>query len=271
MIGSVDKAIQILNCFSQEEPVLGVGEISRLTGFTPSTVSRILSTLEAHAVVEKTEGYGRYQFGCRIYLWGLINKIQNSLVTSARPVMAQLRDETGEEVSLYVVTGNHRTRIERVESRHAIAMVGRVGGRLPLHTGASGQMLLAYMGEAERRVLLENVTLKGYTPKTITDPVALEARLETIRHQGFAVSMEEREPGAFSVVAPVRQAGNQVIASLCVCGPLYRLDRGQLDAIIKTTMAAGARISEKMGYRPGQGSCAASTSREKATKAKPEP
>ncbi len=165
MIGSVDKAIQILNCFSQEEPILGVGEISRLTGFTPSTVSRILSTLEAHAVVEKTEGYGRYQFGCRIYLWGLINKIQNSLVTSARPVMEQLRDETGEEVSLYVVTGNHRTRIERVESRHAIAMVGRVGGRLPLHTGASGQMLLAYMGEAERRALLEKRHPEGLHPQ----------------------------------------------------------------------------------------------------------
>ena len=55
-INSVDKAITILNCFSVEKPVRGVGEIGQITGITPSTVSRLLSTLESRGVVEKLKG-----------------------------------------------------------------------------------------------------------------------------------------------------------------------------------------------------------------------
>ncbi len=43
---SVEKAIAVLNRFSIERQKLGVGEISRLTGCTKDTVSRILATLE---------------------------------------------------------------------------------------------------------------------------------------------------------------------------------------------------------------------------------
>lgn len=57
-INSVDKAITILNCFNAEKPQLGVGEIGQITGFTPSTVSRLLSMLESRGVVEKAEGDG---------------------------------------------------------------------------------------------------------------------------------------------------------------------------------------------------------------------
>ena len=60
-INSVDKAVTILNCFSVEKPVQGVGEIGQITGFTPSTVSRLLSTLESRGVVEKADGYGKYR------------------------------------------------------------------------------------------------------------------------------------------------------------------------------------------------------------------
>jgi len=45
LIKSVEKAVDILSCFTIENPILTVGEITRLTGLNQSTVSRLLATL----------------------------------------------------------------------------------------------------------------------------------------------------------------------------------------------------------------------------------
>lgn len=247
-IQSLDKAITILNCFSAENLVLGVGDISKMTGFTPSNVSRLLSTLEARGVVERAQGYGKYQLGYRIYLWGLLIQKQSNLATFARPVMEKLRDNCGEEVSLYVIDDGYRTCLERVPSKHGIAMFGPLGGKLPLHAGASGQVLLAFMPDAKRKTIVSKGNLERFTERTIIDPDALEEKLKQILAKGYGVSKEEREPGAFSVVAPIRDTSKRVIASLCAAGPLYRLNDARMEAYIKAVLAAADEISKKVGY-----------------------
>lgn len=247
-INSVDKAITVLNCFSIKEPILGVGEISQITGFTTSTVSRLLSTLEARDIVERAEGYGKYQLGYRIYLWGILSQKQNNLATIAKPIMESLRDECEEEISTYVVADNKRVCLERVASKHEIARVGPVGGVFPLHCGASGRVLLAFLPDEKRKEIIENTTLKKFTSNTITDPVKLEKNLKEIRKKGYAISKEEREPGAYSVVAPIRNVNGRVIASLTISGPIYRLSDAQLRSHLKGVMEAAKKISEKLGF-----------------------
>jgi len=106
---------------------MGVGEISQITGYTKSTVSRLLSTFEKHGCVERAGGPGKYRLGYRVYLWGVISCRQNNLIAIAKPVMEQLRDKCGEEVALYVVEGQRRLCVERVASVHEIAKVAPVG------------------------------------------------------------------------------------------------------------------------------------------------
>jgi DNA-binding IclR family transcriptional regulator len=246
-INSVDKAITILNCFSAEKTVLGVGKISKMTGYTPSTVSRLLNTLESRGVVEKAQGYGCYQLGYRAYLWGLLSQKRDNVAIYAHPIMEKLRDKCGEEVSLYIMIDNYRTCLDRIPSRHGLAMTGSIGVKLPLHAGASGQVLLAYLPEEKRRAIIGTKKLKKYASNTLTDPNKLEAKLKTIQEQGYAVSHEEREPGAYSIVAPIREVNGKVIASLSIAGPLYRLDDEQLNINIKDVLAAANQISQKMG------------------------
>lgn len=248
-INSVDKAITILNCFTAENSVLGVGEISAETGYTPSTVSRLLSTMEKRGVVERAGNSRKYQLGYRIYLWGVFSQSHNTLPMFAKPVMERLRDKCGEEVSLYVVSGYHRICIERVPSKHAIAMSGFIGAKLPLHTGASGQVLLAYLPIEKRNEFFKKQSLVRFTKHTIIDRDELEIRLNKIREQGYAISTEEREPGAYSIVAPVWDTKDHIAASLSISGPLYRLSDHQLELNIKEILSAGDRISKKMAHR----------------------
>jgi DNA-binding IclR family transcriptional regulator len=252
-INSVDKAITVLNCFSKQEPILGVGNISKMTGYTPSVVSRMLSTLESRGVVEKAPGHGRYQMGYRIYFWGILSRINNNLVKLAQPFMEELRDKCGEEVSLYIVVDNHRTCLQRVPSKHGIAMTGSIGDRMPLHAGASGQVLLAYMDQKRRQEIIENKTMETYTDKTLVNPIELSAKLDKIREQGYGISLEEREPGAYSIVAPVRDVSGRVIASLSLAGPVYRLDETSLETHTERVRATAGLISRKVGFTPTKG------------------
>jgi DNA-binding IclR family transcriptional regulator len=248
-INSVNKAISILNCFTSDAPVQGVTDISRMTGFTPSTVSRLLSTLESRGVVQKAGGQGKYQLGYQMYLWGLISKDSSNLASIAKPIMQALRDKSGETVALYVLAGNKRTCLARFASKHNIGMVGSLGGEYPLHAGASGRVLMAYVPEKKRKKIIEQAPLKKFTANTVTDPVQLEKKLAEIRKNGYAVSREEREPGGYSIVAPVRNAEGSVIASLCIGGPVFRLSEEQERQYIKSVLEASREISAKMGYR----------------------
>lgn len=251
-IKSVEKAIQIINCFSKESPVLGVGEISQATGYTNSTVSRILSTMNKYGCVEKDTGYGKYRLGYRVYLWGLFSQERINLHTIAKPVIEKLRDKCGEEVSLHKTEGHRRVCLLRADSLHEIARVGTIGDYLPLHAGAAGRLLLAYLPRKRRHNIISRFPLKQFTDLTLTDPEILEKTFKEIRRKGYAISRGEREPNAYSVVAPVWDAGRQVIASLSISGPNFRLTEEQLQFNIRGVLSAAEEISKRLGYKEGQ-------------------
>ncbi|MCX5821972.1 MAG: helix-turn-helix domain-containing protein [Deltaproteobacteria bacterium] len=91
-IKSVEKAVDILSCFTIETPVLTVGEITRLTGLNQSTVSRLLATLALKKCLEQTGPAGQYCLGVKFYQWGSVLRQKANLADLARPVMERLRD-----------------------------------------------------------------------------------------------------------------------------------------------------------------------------------
>jgi DNA-binding IclR family transcriptional regulator len=173
---------------------------------------------------------------------------QNNLVNIARPVMEKLRDKSGEEIALYVIEGDRRICVERVESLHEIAKVGPVGTYYPLHAGASGKVLLAYLPEDQRNAIVGKGRLEKYTALTITDKKKLEKDLKDIRKNGYAISRGEREPDAFSVTAPIWDAGGRVVASISISGPTFRLSDALLKQDIQAIKDASEEISNKLGY-----------------------
>ena len=248
MSKSVEKAIAVLNCFSLERPILGVGKISALTGYTKSTVSRLLTTLQRHGCVERAGGHGKYQLGYRINLWANMGVRQNNLINIAQSVMEKLRDKCGEEIALYVIEGDRRVCVDRVASLHEIANVGPVGTYYPLHAGASGKVLLAYLPEDQRNAIIVKHSLEKFTSLTIKDSNKLDKDLKDIRNKGYAVSRGEREPDAFSVTAPIWDAGGRVVASISISGPNFRLTDKQLKKNINEIRTASREISYKLGY-----------------------
>jgi hypothetical protein len=109
--------------------------------------------------------------------------------------------------------------------------------------------LLAYQPlEALDRLLSR--PLARFTPRTITNPLLLRRELEQVRAQGYAVAQEEYEVELSAAGAAVRDHRGDVVASITVSGPSFRLPAARLPELGSLVRQTADRISARLGHRP---------------------
>jgi IclR family pca regulon transcriptional regulator len=91
-----------------------------------------------------------------------------------------------------------------------------VGSRLPAYCSSMGRVLLASLGEKERRALLDALPREKLTPRTLTSMGELLAAVEKAREDGHAAIDQELELGLRSIAVPVMDAGGRVVAAINV-------------------------------------------------------
>ncbi len=249
---TVLRAISIVNCFSQEHPSLGVREIARRLGLATTTTGRLLTTLHSAGVLARNPGMRTYTLGPRVLAWaGLYTGVLDVRAT-AGPILDRLRRATRESTMLYVLDGDERVCVERLEGPENIRAVVRLGERLPCYAGAGGKVLLAFLPPAEQQAMLARLALVRFTDRTVTNRARLERDLAAIRRQGYATTVGERFPGASAVAAPIFGADGSVIAAVNVSGPNDRFTASRRAECIRRVTRAALAISRAMGYRPTQ-------------------
>ena len=90
--------------------------------------------------------------------------------------------------------------------------------------------------------------LPAFTELTVTKRSELRRELEKVREQGFAVAVDELEEGLTAIAAPIRNAHGDVIASLSVSGPTFRLDEAKTEEVIPRLQDAATEISHRLGW-----------------------
>ncbi|MEX1031387.1 MAG: IclR family transcriptional regulator [Paenibacillaceae bacterium] len=239
-VRAVERALDILLCFTNESD-LGLTELASRVGLHKSTVHRLLASLEGKGFIIRDPASEKYKLGYRV--WELSANLMQSddMSVALLPEMERLRDVVGETISLYVRDGHERIRIQAVQSRQAVRRVAPVGARLPLVVGASSKILVAYADKANQDELLEEISWpEGMNRK------AFVKQLAHILEVGYATSIEEREPGAAAVAAPIYNRTGEVVAALSVSGPANRLTadkmQEQAEIIIESAKLMGRLI-----------------------------
>jgi DNA-binding IclR family transcriptional regulator len=123
-----------------------------------------------------------------------------------------------------------------------------MGLTAPLHVGAPGKALMAFLARDEREHVLATLTLEPLTSETITDLEALRAELDRTRTRGYAVSIGERSPWAAAVAAPIRDRSGQTIVAVSVLGPSHRLTAKVLKELGAQVIKVAREISTALGY-----------------------
>lgn len=249
---TLERAIQLLDCFSKDEPYIGVREAARMTGLSSSSAGRILSSLRDLGILVQDHETRKYALAGKVLAWAEVYSATLDVRRLALPFIQGLQRTTGETVSLYVLEGTNRVCVERLESDQNVRVVARIGRYIPIHAGSAGKLFLAYMSDKEREEVLKQTDLEQMTPYTITDVDKLSHQTEIIKRQGYAISHREWTVDASGVSAPIFNQRGKMIAALTVSGPTQRFSSEKMNRFISACTNTAKQISGLLGYSSAQ-------------------
>lgn len=205
-VGVLDKAVSLLRAVADRP--CGLAELQATTGLPRATAHRLAVALEAHGMLRR-DADGRFDLGHELSTLGRLATERFPLVDLARPLLAALRDDTGESVQMFVREGNHRRCVASLQSAHALRWIVPDGALLPIEVGSAGRVLSGETGD-----------------------------------EGWVESVEEREAGVASVSAPVLDAAGGLLAAVSVSGPIDRMGREPGARFGPAVAATAAAITE---------------------------
>jgi len=240
----VHNVIDVLRCFSTDEPLVGVTEIAQQVGLHKSSVSRLLATLESEGWVEQEPTTRKYQLGL-----GLI-AIAGPLLANlnvrqvAHPYLQQLAADTRETTVLAVWEDSAAVTVEQIVSDRTVKHTSPLGSRYSSTGSATVQIFLSDMTPDAAWALIDSghIRLQTHWTKETT-----RQRLAETRNRGYATNLRETFEDEIGIAAPVYDHHRKVVAAVLIAAPAYRIDDHTTQWLIEQCLATAATISTRMG------------------------
>lgn len=246
---SILKCMELLEMFCKTEQMeLGVSDLSKKVGLSKNQVFRILMTLTGRGYVEQNRATQNYRLGpkvvelCRAFT-------RNATITRfAHRFLEEFRSKVGETVLLGVPNGQKAVCVDLVESPEPVRVVTQIGSPMPYHATALGKAQLAFQDDddVDRRLPKE---LSRHTPKTVVDRKKVMEQLQEIAKNGWALEDEEYLDGVRAIAMPIYDYTPQVVGSVSVAAPSYRMSEGRIRAeILPELKLVALHLSQRLGY-----------------------
>ncbi|HEY4278415.1 MAG TPA: IclR family transcriptional regulator [Conexibacter sp.] len=245
---SNDRAFLLLEHISEHE-FQTLAEIADQVELPRPTTLRFLRALEQRGWISRDDR-ARYSLGPAVIALAHRYLSRTPVLSVAAKPMQELRDELGETISLSALAGTRRICIQEYVSPEPLRHVHEVGSVAPLHAGASGRLLLAYLTpEARAEVLASD--LPELTATTLTDSAALERDCDEIRARGWTISHGEKTRGSVALAVPIDDATTGSVYALAVFAPAVRFDADRnLEMWIAALTQRARQIEEVIGAHP---------------------
>src|SRR3989338_480872 len=127
-MGTVSKALELLNLFTRARPLIGLSDLARLAGVNKATCYRLMTELAVFGPVEQIRKRGGYRLGpgveCRlgpaVLRLAVLREAQVPMRDAAMPVLQALAQATGETAHLSILIGGAlRTLAHAYATAHA--------------------------------------------------------------------------------------------------------------------------------------------------------
>lgn len=220
-LSSIEKALQLLNCFSEKKFQMTAEDLARTTGIPKSSVFRMLATLEEYNYIKRTKTAHKtwYSPGFAFFEKGMMVHRQFNIRDYTRSRMVELRNEWNLNVQLAVQDGHDALYIEQVPSWRPIQLYPAIGRRAPLYAASCPRTLLAYMEESERNAILSKAKWTKFTPATPAGIEETEKAIQQIIETGYSISRGELIGGTTGIAVPIFEpVSNHILAALSIAG-----------------------------------------------------
>lgn len=245
-VAVLDKVMAIMHAYRRGESRLQPRTVAERTGISLPTVYRLMNAMELHQLLERNGS--AFRPGVAMLHLGATAADTLDLRQAVLPHLRGLRDELDENAEMHVRRGAARVAVEVVLSSQNLRPFVEVGARFPLHVGASGRALLAWMPVKE--VLdLALASRENFTPDAEFDERRFMDGLRRTRQRGWAESDGERSHGVAAVSAPVFDAAGEVAATVVLSGPSQRLPARKRRHLAPAVTSAAQAASRDAGFR----------------------
>lgn len=245
------KAIEIFDLFLKNRDSLDVYEIANSLHMPKSTAYAYLAFLKDSHFLDIADKPGKYKLGLRFLDYASMIRNQLDLTSVALPHMRELSKLLRSTIILTVHRGEYSCIVGKVEHDVGLVYIRNIGDRLPLYSGASSKIHLAYMKDSEVDQYLSTTELKKLSKHTFTKRSKLLEDLKKIRRLGYAFSNQEIDVGVSGVAAPILNLEKEVVASICVVGPVNSINRKNLGSIVGAVINCARAVSREMEYGKG--------------------
>lgn len=213
-VRSVQRAFALIRCLTPDRPAATLTEFTQCAGLATSTVQRLLTTLEAGAILRRLPE-GRYTFGSALIQVAVTALGAIELHCLAEPHLDSISSETGETANFAVLDEKGDVLyLRRSLSSHAIRHDNWLGRPIPAAGTAIGAALT---GGADAR--------------------------------GLASTRETIEPDVTAIAAPIYGASGEIAGAISITGPTFRIDDATLAGFGAVLVREAQAISTQIGGR----------------------
>jgi DNA-binding IclR family transcriptional regulator len=245
---SLERGLAALEAVAGATGPVTLADTARRLGLHRSTAHHLLKTLVGLGYLRQDEVTRCYTLTSRLQrLTGRKWSVEQ-MGEMAQPILEQLTAATDEGSSVAAWVDGIVTIAAKRETDGPLRVVQSVGGQRPIYCTAVGKAIAAWLPRAEVQAALARTTMVAYTPKTITNPEALETELRRIRTAGYAIDDAEQHEGLRCIAMPVFCYTGEVIGSMCVVGPRHRMTHQKLQAVRAPLERCSRQLSERLGY-----------------------
>jgi IclR family acetate operon transcriptional repressor len=246
-VQSVERAMMLLEVMGTDEDGNRLMDLASRTGLAPSTVHRILTTLEQRQFIQFNPNDRMWHIGRQAFAVGSVFTRQSNIAATALPFLRRLRDQTRETVNLGFVQDGEMVLVDRIESRDIIRAATRVGGRTPMAASALGKAVLATYPQEDFAATMARQGWRRYTANTLASEAALQAGLARIRQDGYAVDDEELVPGLRCVGAAVHDHTGDAVCAISLSSTTARITAERVPMLGRLIAETAAQLTDALG------------------------
>lgn len=239
-VKSLEKSLKVLECFSVEEPELGITEISQRLGLYKSNVHNIVSTFESCGYLEQNLQTGKYRLGHNIMKLSHVVSTSMGFHSVVRRCIDELSNDIDEIVYFGIPDKENVMYIEGAFPEKYYNIRTIQGLTAPMVCTSIGKAMLAFMNEEFIDKVLEK-PLKKFTDYTVTDPKEMKEQLLQTKLRGYSTDNMEHEYGIKCVGVPVFNQAGELVGALSTTGPSLRFSEEQSLIYVK-------KLKEKAEY-----------------------
>ncbi len=244
-VKSLYKALKIIECFTEEQPELGITEISNKLGLYKSNVHNIITTFEQAGYIEKNPDNDKYRLGLKILELAHVASSNMSFRSVVLPYMQKIADQANETVYFGISNEGQVIYLDVAYPINAVSGRPMLGRSAPMYCTAIGKAMLACFPDDEI-INIFSMGVHKYTPNTITNLNDLLNEMKKTRERGYAIDNMEHEYGIKCVGVPLYNRTNQLIAGLSVSGPSPRFTQTTIKELAELLKQNASLIKERL-------------------------